>query len=89
MHEHHAVRLVDVDHKRVRRQRACDCDESTPAGIYVARTPGRELDPAHAAGRSAHEGGADDKVFRLERVNNSECAELMPDRKEVASLQRK
>jgi hypothetical protein len=35
------------------------------------------------------EGGADDKVFRLDRVDNSECAELMTDHKEVASLQRK
>jgi hypothetical protein len=34
------------------------------------------------------EGGADDKVFRLDRVDNSECAEL-PNHKEVASLQRK
>jgi hypothetical protein len=34
------------------------------------------------------EGGADDKVFRLDRVDASECAELT-GHKEVASLQRK
>ena len=34
------------------------------------------------------EGGADDKVFRLDRVDHSECAELTNPR-EVASLQRK
>jgi len=37
----------------------------------------------------ALEGGADDKVFRVDRVDNSECAELMTDHEEVASLQRK
>jgi hypothetical protein len=35
------------------------------------------------------EGGADDKVFRLDRVDNSECAELLTDHKEVAALQHK
>jgi hypothetical protein len=35
------------------------------------------------------EGGADDKVFRLDRVDNSECADLLTNHKEVASLQRK
>ncbi len=34
------------------------------------------------------EGGADDKMFRLDRVDNAECAELT-GHKEVASLQRK
>jgi|SRR5581483_544080 len=33
------------------------------------------------------ESGADDKMFRLDRVDASECAELIEDRKEVASLQ--
>ena len=33
------------------------------------------------------ESGADDKVFRLDRVDASECAELMDGPKEVASLQ--
>jgi hypothetical protein len=33
------------------------------------------------------ESSADDKVFRLDRVDNAECSELMTDRKEVASLQ--
>ena len=31
------------------------------------------------------EGGADDKVFRLDRVDNSECVELLADHKRVAS----
>jgi hypothetical protein len=35
------------------------------------------------------EGGTDDKVFRVDRVDNSECAELLPGNKELASLQRK
>ena len=35
------------------------------------------------------ESGADDKMFRLERVDISECAELIEDHKEVASLQDK
>jgi hypothetical protein len=35
------------------------------------------------------EGGKDDKVFRLDRVDNAECAELLPKPKETASLQRK
>jgi hypothetical protein len=34
------------------------------------------------------EGGADDKVLRLDRVDANECAELMDDHREVASLQR-
>ena len=34
------------------------------------------------------EGGTDDKVFRLDRVDNTECADLT-NHKEVASLQRK
>jgi hypothetical protein len=35
------------------------------------------------------EAGTDDKVFRVGRVDNSECAELLPGKKELASLQRK
>lgn len=35
------------------------------------------------------EAGADDKVFRLDRVDNSECAELLPGNKELASLRHK
>ena len=35
------------------------------------------------------EGGTDDKVFRVDRVDNAECAELLPGNKEFASLQRK
>jgi hypothetical protein len=35
------------------------------------------------------EGGADDKVFRLDRVDNAECADLLTHQKEMASLQRK
>ena len=33
--------------------------------------------------------GADDKVFRLDRVDNRECASLVTDRKELAALRRK
>jgi hypothetical protein len=35
------------------------------------------------------EAGADDKVFRVDRVDNAECAELLPGKEELASLQRK
>jgi hypothetical protein len=35
------------------------------------------------------DGGTDDKVFRLDRVDNGECTELLTDHKELASLQRK
>ena len=35
------------------------------------------------------EGGADDKTFRLDRVDNAECADLQTNHKEIASLQRK
>jgi hypothetical protein len=35
------------------------------------------------------DGGVDDKVFRVDRVDNGECAELLTDHKELASLQRK
>jgi hypothetical protein len=35
------------------------------------------------------QGGADDKVFRVDRVDNKECAELLSNREELASLQQK
>lgn len=35
------------------------------------------------------EGGADDKTFRLDRVDNAQCADLQTNHKEIASLQRK
>ncbi|MBB4371272.1 hypothetical protein GGD63_004070 [Bradyrhizobium sp. cir1] len=34
-------------------------------------------------------GGADDRVFRLDRVDNGECASLVTDRKELAALRHK
>jgi hypothetical protein len=33
--------------------------------------------------------GTDDKVFRLDRIDNRECASLVTDRKELAALRRK
>ena len=33
--------------------------------------------------------GTDDKVFRLDRTNNRECASLVTDRKVLAALRRK
>lgn len=33
--------------------------------------------------------GADDKMFRLDRADNRECASLVTDRKELAALRRK
>jgi hypothetical protein len=33
--------------------------------------------------------GSDDKIFRLDRVDNRECASLVTDRKEIAALRRK
>jgi hypothetical protein len=50
-------------------------------GVYDRKHPKRDA--------ITLEGGARDKVFRLDRVDNSECAELMPGHKEVALLQRK
>jgi hypothetical protein len=37
----------------------------------------------------ALDGGTDDKVFRVDRADNGECAELLAEHKELASLQRK
>jgi hypothetical protein len=34
-------------------------------------------------------GGADDRIFRLDRTDNKECASLVTDRKELAALRRK
>ena len=33
--------------------------------------------------------GADDKIFRLDRADAGECAELVTDRKELAALRHK
>lgn len=35
------------------------------------------------------EGGADDRVFRLDRANLNDCASLVTDRKELAAMRRK
>jgi hypothetical protein len=45
-------------------------------------------DPDDAAIRSL-EGGADDKVFRLDRTSVNECATLVTDRKELAAMRHK
>ncbi len=50
-------------------------------GVYDRKHPKRE--PITLGG------GVHAEVFRLDRVDISECAELLPGRKEVASLQRK
>ena len=50
-------------------------------GVYDRKHPKRE---PITLGGSVHA-----EVFRLDRVDISECAELLPGRKEVASLQRK
>ena len=34
-------------------------------------------------------GGADDRIFRLDRTDTSECASLVTDRKELAALRHK
>ena len=34
-------------------------------------------------------GGADDKIFRLDRTDIRECASLVTDRKELAEIRRK
>ena len=49
-------------------------------GVYDRKHPDRDA--------VTLEGGTDDKVFRLDRAETSECAELT-GHKEVASLQRK
>ena len=45
-------------------------------------------DPDDSAS-TALEGGADDKVFRLDRADANECAILVTDRKELAALRHK
>jgi hypothetical protein len=50
-------------------------------GIWDRKHPNREPESL--------QGGSDDKVFRLDRVDTAECAELLGRHKEVASLQRK
>ena len=35
------------------------------------------------------DGGADDRIFRLDRADNKECTSLVTDRKEIAALRRK
>ncbi len=41
------------------------------------------------AAESSLQGGADDKVFRLDRTSLNDCAELANDRKELATLRHK
>jgi hypothetical protein len=50
-------------------------------GIWDRKHPDREAE--------TFAGAAGDKVFRVDRVDNGECAELFTDHKELASLQRK
>jgi hypothetical protein len=50
-------------------------------GIWDRKHPDREAE--------TFAGGGDDKVFRVDRVDNSECAELFTDHQELASLQSK
>lgn len=50
-------------------------------GIYDRKHPDGDL--------LTLEGGKDDKVFRLDRVDAAECAELLPKPKQTASVQRK
>jgi len=40
-------------------------------------------------GTDALNAGADDKMFRLDRADAGECAELVSDRKELAALRHK
>jgi hypothetical protein len=48
----------------------------------------RQGDPDEAAVREL-QGGADDKMFRLDRTGLSECAALAYDRKELAAMRHK
>jgi hypothetical protein len=50
--------------------------------IWQNNKPDEELSDSLVA-------GADDKIFRLERVDTRECASLVSDRKELAALRRK
>ena len=76
-----------------------DCDGG---GIECRRVEGRQIgdhpprahphlaeQQAGRRGRSELVAGADDKIFRLDRVDISECASLVTDRKELAALRRK
>jgi hypothetical protein len=50
-------------------------------GIWDRKHPDRD--------EEIFEGSGDDKVFRVDRVDNGECAELFTDHRELASLQSK
>jgi hypothetical protein len=50
-----------------------------PPGIWNNDKPDDERDSSH--------GGADDKVFRLDRVGVEECKSLMPKDDELAALE--
>lgn len=52
-------------------------------GVWLADNPQDE------SGQLALNGGADDRVFRLERVDNDMCKSLIKDGDEVAALQAK
>lgn len=50
-------------------------------GIWDRKHPDREAETL--------QGGTDDKIFRVDRVDNGECTELFADHQELASLQSK
>jgi hypothetical protein len=53
----------------------------TAIAIWNRKTPDGDIESL--------QGGADDKVFRVDRVDSKECAELLSNREELASLQQK
>lgn len=56
--------------------------------VHLEAIPIRDRD--HPDGdEQTLEAGADDKAFRIDRVDIGECAELLADHKDVASLQRR
>jgi hypothetical protein len=90
--------MVDEDGKTVTGF-VCDTScEGSGMEIAISRTSKTAIVRLNSIGVSDRdnpdgdaitlESGADDKVFRLDRVDASECAELVSDHKEVASLQR-
>jgi len=90
--------LIDEDGKQIRFSCDVDCGGG---GLEIALSKDNKSaivhleviavwDRKHPDGDTESlEGGADDKAFRLDRIDNKECDELLTEKKELASLQQK
>ncbi len=66
--------------------RSGDFDSSGGCGHVIAEDAGNEI--RFGSGDSLV-AGADDKIFRLDRIDTRECASLVTDRKELAAIRHK